>query len=661
MLLGSTATETEKAFLRGLPDLLIPQLPMPIGDWVERHVRLPSGPHAGLLFRHARHPVSLPWFEALHSRKWQRYAITGPGQNGKSLLGFVIPTCYTLFELRETVFVGIPDMRLASEKWRVDFLPTIEASFPDMLPRKGAGSKGGEIKDSVTFTNGARLKFMSAGQGDAGLAGATTKNLVLTEIDKYDTAGQVSREADPIRQMEARTNAFRDFGRRILMECTVSIPEGRIWQEVTSGTDTRLYHPCPQCGTWVSWDRDHLVGWQEAEDELAAVDAARWKCPECEKVFGDEERKAMHGRTVTAHRGQEITPDGEVTGPAPRTETFGLRWSAFDNPFVSTGRLGQDEWLARHAINQDSAERAARQFIWAIPFEPLDVDLTHLDPAVIVDRQHGTKRASVPPDTIGIAVGVDTGKKQLHWSAHAALADGSDVVIDYGEQKTNLEVLGTTKGLIDALEKLNAYFSAGWSDSNGNRRMPDQVWIDSGYAEHQEGVYAFCRRAGHTVYRPTKGNGSSVYGGGGGYLAPRLKSESVRLIGRGYHGIWQTKRQVLLIHVDADAWKAEFQSRLKMPPEQSGAIRLYEVADPAEHADWAAQVSAERQVEAWKEGKRASVKWEQIRRANHWLDAGYLGSAAAEYIREHGTDKPQGAWKPSGNKSGWFNQQRRRR
>jgi phage terminase large subunit GpA-like protein len=569
-------------------------------------------------------------------------------------LGFVIPVCYTLFELAETVFVGIPDMRLAAEKWEVDFRPTIEASFPEQMPTRGEGSRGGGIKSAVTFTCGARLKFMSAGQGDAGLAGPTTRNLVMTEVDKYDEPGETSREADPIRQMEARTNAFRDFGRMILLECTVSIPGGRIWQEITNGTDSRLYHPCPHCGYWTTWEREHLIGWQNGADQYAAGDGARWECPACSGTFGDRGRKQAMQQTMLVHRGQEVTPDGEITGAEPRTETFGLQWSAFDNPFVSTSRLGQDEWLTAGDINQESAERAARQFVWAIPHEAPDVDLTHLDPTLVSDRQHHTKRGEVPAGTLGLAVGADTGKRRLHWSTHAVQADGSDVIIEYGEQQTEWEALGVTRALMTALERLATYWGAGWLDATGRTWKPAQVWIDSGYAEHQEGVYAFCRASGHNVYRPTKGHGGGVYGGGAGYLAPRQKSESIRLIGRGYHGTWQTKRGILLIHVDADAWKADFQSRLKMPATEAGAIRLYQVADPAEHADWSAQVTAERQVHLWKAGKRAAVKWEQIRRANHWLDAGYLGTAAACYLREHGI-------KAKGPEGGWFERQTSKR
>jgi len=545
-----------------------------------------------------------------------------------------------LFERIETVFVGIPDMRLAAEKWEVDFRPTIEASFPEMMPTRGEGAKGGSIKSAVTFANGARLKFMSAGQGDAGLAGPTTRNLVMTEIDKYDRPGEVSREADPIRQMEARTNAFRDYGRQILMECTASIPEGRIWQEITNGTDSRLYHPCPHCGQWATWERSHLIGWQDAVDEFAAGDGAKWECPACSGVFGDSERKVMYGRTLLVHRGQEVTPDGEIVGAEPRTETFGLQWSAFDNPFVSTGRLGRDEWIAARDVNRESAERAACQFIWAIPHEPTNADITQLDPATVSERQHGTKRGEVPPDMLGIAVGVDTGKRRLHWSAHAILADGSDVVIEYGEHKTQWETLGVTRALLLALSELKTYWDAGWRDVAGRVWRPTQVWIDSGYAEHQAAVYSFCKSSGVQIYRPTKGEGQSEFNGRR-YRAPKKKDAVVRYIGRAMHASYQRAHSVLLMLLDSDAWKAEFQSRLKMDPTEAGAITLYAGADSTEHADWSAQVAAERQVETL-----YGVKFERLRRDNHWLDAGYAATAAGEYIRANSPQEGQIRPKP---------------
>ena len=641
MLLGNPATSTEIEQARRLPSLLVPRLPTPIVDWVERHIRLPSGPYKGKAFRHSRHPVSRPWFEALQSRKWDRYALTGPGQNGKSVLGFVLPVCHTLFELGETVFVGIPDMRLANEKWGVDFQPTIEASFPSMLPTRGPGSKGGTIKDSVTFTNGSRLKFMSAGQGDAGLAGPTTRNLVMTEIDKYDTAGEVSREADPIRQMEARTNAFRDFGRRIMMECTVSIPDGRIWQEVKGGTDSRLQHPCPHCSQWTTWEREHLVGWKDAADEFEAADLARWLCPACEQTFREDERQQMHKQTLLVHRGQEVSPDGEIVGAEPRTETFGLRWSAFDNPFVSTSRLGKDEWLTKRASNQESAERAARQFIWAIPYESADIDLTPVDPEVIRKRLSGTKQGIVPSNALAVTIGVDTGKYRLHWVALAILPDNRAAVIDYGEQKTDAKTVGTVAGMRNGFALLRLHFGSGWQYEDGRKCQPQQVWSDSGYHEHKLPVYEFCketneelsREFGDEIYRPTKGFAEG-HKQMTRYYKPRELTSSVQYLGEEFDMRLQLDDQIYLVHVNADYWKAKVQEGLSMDAQAPGSISLYWTPDQYQHQEYSQQIAAEKQVEEWHQDRGFLKVFKVLQRENHYLDATYLALAAGQFVRE---------------------------
>ena len=593
------------------------------------------------MYRHNRHPVSRPWFEALQSRKWQRYALTGPGQNGKSLLGFVIPVSYKLFELGETFFIGIPDMRLAGEKWQVDFLPAIEASFPNMLPSKGPGSKGGAIKDSITFTNGSRLKFVSAGQGDAGIAGPTTPNLAMTEVDKYDMMRKASREADTVRQMEARTNAFRDFGRLILMECTVSTPDGRISQEVKNGTDSRLQHPCPHCNQYTTWEREHLVGWQDAADEFEAADSARWECPACSQTFGDDERKQMHHQTLLIHRGQEVTPEGEITGTEPRTETFGLRWSAFDNPFVRTSRLGKDEWLTIRASNKESAEKAARQFIWAIPYESADIELTPVNPENIRKRLTKTKQGIIPNNALAIVVGIDTGKYRLHWVALAILPENRAVVIDYGEQHTEAKTVGTLRGMCDAMALLREHFDSGWKYEDGRSCQPQQVWIDSGYYEHKQPVYEFCkatnedlgREFGDEIYRPTKGFAEG-HKQMSRYYKPRELTTSVQYLGEEFDMRLQLDDQIYLVHVNADYWKARTQEGLSMDSQSTGAISLYWTPDQYRHQDYSQQIAAEKLVEEWHQDRGFLKRFKVLHRDNHYLDATYLSLAAGQFVRE---------------------------
>src|SRR5262249_41212324 len=150
------------------------------------------------------------------------------------------PVLYQLFEAGETVIVGFPDMNMGNDKWMNDFLPVIAASrYRDLLPTGGEGSRNGKIKSSVRFRNGAELRFMTAGGGDGKVSGFSSRVLSVTEADKMDESGESSREADRLKQLEARTEAYPE-SKLIFLECTVSIEEGRIWQEYTKGSAAKI-------------------------------------------------------------------------------------------------------------------------------------------------------------------------------------------------------------------------------------------------------------------------------------------------------------------------------------------------------------------------------------------------------------------------------------
>jgi len=608
-------------------------------QWATENVIIPDGPYRGQPFDPDTQPFARTLLEAIDSDRWQRVVIVGPSQSGKTLLGFAIPTLYHLFGIGETVVCGLPILDMVNDKWREALLPVIESSprLRSMLPRTGSGARGGQVKAAVRFTNGATLRFMTSGGSDKSRAGFSARVLVVTEADALGAVKKTSDEADPLRQMEARTRAYTKVGTRVYLESTCTTTDGRIWQEYIGGSESRIVRPCPRCGVYVTPERESLIGWQDAENELQARTAAAWSCSACSAKWTETERHAANLRGILAHRGQEVTAQGEIIGPAPATRSLGFRWSAVDNEFVGAADVGGHEWRAAKDANHDNAERELKQFVFATPADPPEVSLMPLDTETLAKRQAGLRKGICPAGCLGVVCGIDTGRRKLHWTALAMLPTGGGRIVEYGVQQTDADRLGTTAGLVDALRTLKAYFDAGWQDETGQRVHALQVWIDSGWHEHTDGVYQFCleankgTRPGSEVYRPSKG-----YGDGQRrmerYWQPKKTDAEVRYIGPGYHLSLVPRAGCLVAMINADLWKTALHERLNMPADAAQAVLLYETADAAEHREFSEHLTAERQISTWSEGRGEVVTWERIRRQNHFLDATYSALAAGDLV-----------------------------
>ncbi|MHB8953559.1 MAG: terminase gpA endonuclease subunit [Pirellulaceae bacterium] len=628
------------------------QVVRPISKWVEDELVLPSGPFRGERYRHARHPASRLWFGAIDSGHWNRFAATGPTQNGKTLMCYVAPILYYLFEIQETVVIGLPTMQMANDKWSEDLLPAIEASrYAALLPKSGEGSRGGQVKRAIGFEHGVTLRFMTGGGTDKQRAGFTTRVVAITEVDGMDEPGETSREADKVEQIEGRTRAH-GANKRIHLECTASIEKGRIWQEIVNGTDSRIARPCPHCKAYVTPEREHLIGWEDAESELEAAEKAFWSCPSCGEAWTEQQRFEAAEKAVLVHRGQKVLKNGRVVGQLPPTTTLGFRWSAIDNPFTKAAELGAEEWRARRHHDRENAEKKMLQFVWAMPWIPPEIELTSLTVEDVASRSGGLKKGKVPDDCIGIAGGIDTGMRELHWQMTAMRKNGSSHVIEYGVQPTNADSVGTEKGLFDALHALHGYFAAGWEDLAGRTWIPSQVWIDSGYASHQAAVYTFCKSAasggsvGQEIYRPAKGYGEKQRYKTR-YIAPKARGGLVRYIGLQFDMRMQPADGIVLVHVNSDFWKSALHERLAMSVDEPGALTLYETATAREHLEYSEQITAEVQKQEFIPGRGEVITWDRIRRNNHYLDAGYLSLAAGNFVFlevERQAKQPTAGW-----------------
>lgn len=638
-----------------------------LGEFADGELVIPEGTYRGLRFRRHRQPFAGLLLDAMSTGRWPRTAIVGCVQAGKTLLGWVTPLLYHLFELNETVICGIPTADVAGDKWAEEIEPAIRASrYAHLLPKRGPGSRGGTIRDRVKFRNGATLRFMSGRGRDEQRSSFTARVVLVTEVDKFDEAGEASKESDPITQLENRASATDAPDRRIYLECTASYPTGRIWREYTSGTCSRIAVPCPHCGGYVTPEREDLVGWQDAAGKEEARRAACFRCPSCETRLSDDDRRAMNLAGVLVHRGQEIAPDGTITGPEPDTDTLGFRWNAFNNLFWSPGTIGAVEWTAAHAEDEENAEKEALQFYWARPYEPPEIDLTPLDTQQVKSRVSLLGKGVCPTQTVFLTLGIDIGKWLAHWTLIAWQPGGAAHVADYDLVELDADRLGTERACLVGLREFRDRIEAGWiRDGSGEQITPAQIWIDAAYQDSREAVYQFCRESSTSLidarYRPCWGYGQTQERGFKHYSHPDRTDQNVRLVGHHFHYTRARKAKLLLVRLNADYYKSDVHQRLAIEPTAPEAMTLYH-ASRGHHNKFAHHICAEKPKQVFTPGRGMEVVWEKVAKNNHWLDATSLAVAAGRACGAAGPiPSAQPATAPKADdQAGWFARQKRK-
>lgn len=599
--------------------------------FAEEELIIPSGKFKDRRFRVDRQPYAGLWLDLVDSGQWNRFVCVGPSQSGKTLTTCCLPLMYHLFEMQETVVFGLYDDNMANDKWQQDILPAIAASrYRSLLPEQGEGSRNGKVRDSVLFKNGALLKFMSAGGSDKSRSGFTSRVLVVTEANAFDTISSSSKEGSKLEQLIARTVSFGEDA-VIYLECTVEDETCLIWREYQAGTATRIAMPCWSCKQYVTLDRDCLQGWSGAETIMEAAREAHWICPSCGSKWTDDQRAESARKGIVVHSGQMVDENGVVQGGIPDSDTMSFRWSAPENLFRSAGEFAKAEWRKQSHRDEDAYERKLLQFDWGIP-TPKDGDQRHLKWNEIVQRVSETERRAFPDDYHVVTMGVDIGLKLVHWVAVAWRLDGTGRVVDYGKLATNIDAFAPEAAIKHTLDELKlSVFQRGFERDRGVV-IPEQCWIDTRYYGKSVRLFCMANRE-HQQFRAIQGFTTKTF------TCPKTITLRHPVISDEYY-IENGTRGSQIVKLNADFWKTAVWDGFNTPMEEPGSLTLFR-GDMALHAEFAKHVTAERSEDVFVQGVGWKKVWIQEQRNNHYGDCMAYARAAAHFCGVRILAEPQ--------------------
>ena len=639
-------------------------------EFARQCIVIPEGRHTGSLWRPAFQPFAYWLLHLMDTLGFRRFAVTGCVQSGKTLMALVVNVCWHLFEMKQSVIFVVPELTMASKKYKEEIEPVINASrwlrrvaygsSKRTTAPSGAGSKGG-FGNVIRFANGTRLEFMGATGTDARRSSSTAQVLFKTEVDRYDEAAASSREASAAITTEDRTESYDDDA-YIYEECTMTVVNGRINKQYHLGTATELYGPCPHCRRYVLPKREHLVGIEDCETISEARRQGCFVCPNCEEILSQAERDLMQERSYPLHRGQKVKlgsdgyalMEGEfpvVEGPLPDTDVMSFRWNAFQNRFWVTRSLAGKEWKSLYSDTPDDEDKQSTQKRWAEPAVSEQFDITTLTMRMLINAVTPEQSRVVPTGSNWLTNALDLGGSFIHFVARSWQHENEKLtghMIDMGRMKVDVDRYGLEDALLTALRKYrDERLLPGYFDANGEKHVAGWTLIDAGWKERI--VWRFvleCVQMGIYTIVPILGRGQSDPSKAGTYRHPeQIDNKKVFWIGDECHLRKSSRYEQVFIDAgcphpplyvmcNSDELKSYVREGYQAPRGANGALTTFKATTEEEREalqQYRKETLAEKEIRKYIDGRGSVSLWRNThRQKNHYGDCDYYNVPAAQ-------------------------------
>lgn len=433
---------------------LLPPADLPLAEWVEESVFIPSSasatPGRMRLWSYQRGIL-----DAVDDPEIERITVSKGARVGFTALGNAIVASFVAVQPSPILYIQptADDARDSS----VEFESMMEAS-PSLrgLLSDEADEAGRSTMMARRFAGGS-LKFLAA-KAPRTLRRHSARAVFGDEIDAWE----VSAEGSPIELATMRTLTFSN--RKLIFGGTPIFDHGAV-TTLYAQSDQRVFElPCPECGEFreIAWSD---IRWPEGKPEEAA-----WCCPGCGCLIEERHKPLMvqKGRWRATSQGQR--------GHAG----FRVNCLVSPHPNAAWGKLAAEFLIAKRA------PETLQTFTNLILGEPWRTQGDEIDDATLRGRAEPFSLDALPPEVLLITVGVDCQDDRLEAVTLGHAKDGTVFTLDHRTFWGRIETDTPWAELDDHLKTR-------WQHPAGGTIGVDAAAVDEGSGGHVERVRAFCR------------------------------------------------------------------------------------------------------------------------------------------------------------------------
>lgn len=426
---------------------------MALGDWMERHMRLPAS--SALPGRIRLHPYQAGIAAAISDPAIERVSVVKSARVGYSTLLVGAIGAYVANE--PTPVLCVLPTESDARSFVVDQLEPVFEATPVLRGKLGAETdeSGRNTLLHRRFAGGSLS--VVASRAPRNLRARTARALIIDEAD----AMEITAEGSPIKLAEMRTLTFAN--RKIIMGSTPVLEETSHVIRAYAESDQRIYEvvpPCCETPTEIMWAN---IEWPEGKPERAA-----FRCPHCETRVQEKHKVEM-----VARGGWRATrPD--VKGHA------GFRLNALIStlPNASWGKLAAEFLVAKSQPDKLQA------FVNTVLGQGWRETAEALDESDLQSRSEEFGLLSIPTEVRIITAGCDVQRDRVEitfvgFSETETFVLGHSVV--WGAPKDS-----TTWAEVDDALRTR------WPHPLGGKIGVDAVAVDAGDGETTDSVQSFC-------------------------------------------------------------------------------------------------------------------------------------------------------------------------